>query len=117
LILDQIFGEHEHLEVDDIVQALRKRNKRVSRATVYRTVRLLEECGLIRRVELGHDHSYYEHVHGRLHHEHIFCEKCGKVVEFIDPVLEERICKVAEDKSFKLTDHNVQIFGVCRRCM
>ena len=117
LVLEQIFREHKHFEVDDIVQALRNKNQRVARATVYRTIKLLEECGLIRKVDLGSDFTYYEHTHGHLHHEHICCEQCGKVEEFTDPVLEERIRIVAKDNNFKLTDHSVKIFGICQDCM
>ncbi|MBW2610289.1 MAG: transcriptional repressor [Deltaproteobacteria bacterium] len=117
LVIEQIFRVHKHLEADDIVQALRKKNQRVARATVYRTIKLLEDCGLIKKVDLGSDYTYYEHTHGHLHHEHICCEQCGMVEEFTDPVLEERIRRVAKDNNFKLTDHSVQIFGICQNCM
>ena len=116
LILKQIFRNHDHFEAEEIVEALRKRNMRVSRATVYRTLTHLEDCSLIRKVDLGHGHSHYEHILGHEHHEHLYCEKCGKLLEFSDPTLEGWITDIAESNKFSITNHTVQIFGICSKC-
>lgn len=116
LVLDQVFVNHNHFEAEEIAELLRKRNLRVSRATVYRTLTHLEQCSLIRKVDLGHGHSHYEHILGHEHHEHLYCEKCGKLLEFSDPTLEGRINKIAESNRFTITSHTVQIFGICRNC-
>ena len=116
LILDQVFRNHNHFEAEEIVEALKKRELRVSRATVYRTLTHLEDCNLIRKVDLGHGHSHYEHILGHEHHEHLYCEKCGKIIEFTDPILENRIKKISESNRFKLASHTVQIFGICKEC-
>jgi Fur family ferric uptake transcriptional regulator len=116
LVLDQVFKNHDHFEAEEIVEMLRKRNRRVSRATVYRTLAHLEDCSLIRRVDLGHGHSHYEHILGHEHHEHIYCEKCGNLLEFSDPTLERRINNIAESNKFTITSHTVQIFGICKDC-
>ncbi len=115
-ILREVFRNHDHFEAEDIVDALKKRKSRVGRATVYRTLSHLEECGLIRRVDLGHGHSHYEHTLGHTHHEHLYCERCGKIVEFTDTILEKRILRIAEKNLFALTNHTVQMFGVCEDC-
>lgn len=116
LVLEQVFKNHDHFEADEIVEALRKRKSRVSRATVYRTLTHLEECNLIRKVDLGHGHSHYEHILGHSHHEHLYCEKCGKIIEFTDSILENQIGKIAGSNGFTITSHNVQIFGICKDC-
>lgn len=116
LILDQVFKDHNHFEAEEIVGALKKRKLRVSRATVYRALAHLEDCNLIRKVDLGHGHSHYEHILGHKHHEHLYCEKCGKLLEFSDPTLEGRINRIAESNRFTITSHKVQIFGICGKC-
>ena len=116
LVLDQVFRNHNHFEAEEIVELLRKRNLRVSRATVYRTLTHLEGCNLIRKVDLGHGHSHYEHILGHEHHEHLYCEKCGKLLEFSDPTLEGRIDDIAKSNKFTITSHTVQIFGICSKC-
>jgi Fur family ferric uptake transcriptional regulator len=116
LVLDQVFRNHDHFEAEEIVEALKKRNLRVSRATVYRTLAHLEECDLIRKVDLRHGHSHYEHILGHEHHEHLYCEKCGKLLEFSDHILEDRIKNIAELNKYSITSHTIQIFGICKDC-
>ena len=116
LILREVFRNHDHFEADEIVDALKKRNSRVSRATVYRTLSHLEECDLIRKVDLGHGHSHFEHTLGHKHHEHLYCSTCGMIIEFTDPILERQIEDIAASNRFSITNHTVQIFGVCEKC-
>ncbi len=116
LVLSEVFRNHDHFEADDIVDALKKRKLRVSRATVYRSLAYLEECSLIRKIDLGHGHSHYEHTLGHEHHEHLYCKKCGKIIEFSDTILENRLMKIAKSKNFTVLDHAVQIFGICEKC-
>jgi len=116
LILEQIFMNHDHFKVEDVVEALKKGKSHVSRATVYRTLAHLEDCSLIRRVDLGHGHSHFEHTFGHKHHEHLYCKKCGEIIEFTDPLLEERINKISKLNHFKVLTHTVQIFGICTKC-
>ncbi len=116
LILEQIYRDHDHFDVEEVVEALRKRKSRVSRATVYRTLVHLEDCNLIRRVDLGHGHSHFEHTFGHKHHEHLYCKKCGRIIEFVDPDLEERINKISVLNNFAIINHTVQIFGICKKC-
>jgi Fur family ferric uptake transcriptional regulator len=116
LVLIEVFRNHNHFEADEIVDALKRRKLRVSRATVYRTLAHLEECCLIRKVDLGHGHSHYEHTLGHEHHEHLYCRKCGEIIEFSDLLLENRIMDIAKSEDFTVLDHTVQIFGVCGKC-
>ena len=116
VILEQIFRDHDHFEAEEIVGALRNRKIRVSRATVYRTLSCLENCNLIRRIDLGHGHSHFEHTLGHTHHEHLYCKKCGKIIEFTDAALEERIGTISKLNHFVVLTHTVQIFGLCKDC-
>lgn len=115
-ILDYLMNSHSHYSPETLLQELQKKGFCVSRATVYRTLTHLEEAGFIREIALNTEHSHYEFIGQTVHHEHIVCESCGKIIEFSDPVLEDRIEKIAYENGFKINRHNVQISGTCRNC-
>ncbi|MFW6245317.1 MAG: Fur family transcriptional regulator [Fibrobacterota bacterium] len=105
-----------HFGAEELISSLRKLRIDVSRATVYRTLGHLEEAGFIRKIELDQGHTHWEFVDGSFHHEHLVCEKCGRIEEFTDPQLEDRITSVAKQNNFTMTRHTVQIFGICGGC-
>ena len=115
-VLEEIFLHTGHLEAEDLWHNLRKKKKRASRATIYRTLDLLVDSGIVRKVDFGHGHSHYEQVLGHAHHEHMICIKCGKVIEFPDEKIERLIKKLCEKSGFKHTSHCFQIFGYCKEC-
>jgi Fur family ferric uptake transcriptional regulator len=115
-VLKEIFLRPGHLEAEDLWHTLRKKKKRASRATVYRTLELLVDSGIVRKVDLGHGHSHFEHVLGHAHHEHMICLKCGKVIEFSDKKIEKSLKRLCEKSGFENTSHCFQIFGYCRDC-
>ena len=117
MILEQVFKNHKHFEAKNIGEALLKRKLQVSRATVYRTLAHLENCGLIKKMDLRHGHSHFEHTHGHKHHEHICCEKCGKVIEFSDLHIEKKIAEILKKYDFNITNHSIQIFSICKNCI
>ena len=116
VVLREIFLHPGHLEAEDLWHTLHKKNKRASRATVYRTLDLLVDSGMVRKVDLGHGHSHFEHVLGHAHHEHMVCLKCGKVIEFSDQGFERSMKKLCEKSGFEHTSHRFEIFGRCGRC-
>ncbi len=116
LILNEVFSNDGHLEADEIFFRLRRDRKDVSRATVYRTLGLLVDCGLVRKVYLGEDHIHYEHTFGHIHHDHLVCLKCGNVIEFSDKKIEKLQSSVCREKGFEELSHTVQIFGYCKGC-
>jgi len=117
IILGEIFVIHGHFEVDELYLKLRQKDdQRISRATVYRTLPLLEECGLIRRVVFIDKHTHYEHVYGRRHHEHLICLNCGKIIEFYRKSLENTLEEVAKENGFRSVDHKLEITGYCKDC-
>lgn len=115
-LVREIFSIHYHFEADELLFKMKKKNVKISRATVYRTLELLVKSGMVRRVHLGEDHYHYEHVTGNSHHDHLICTTCGGVIEFHDPLLEARQLEICEKKRFTPTFHNLQILGVCDAC-
>jgi Fur family ferric uptake transcriptional regulator len=114
-IVEHVFEKHNHFEADQLLESMRDRGLRVSRPTVYRTLNLLVEAGLLRELRFGR-RSAYEHNYGYPPHEHLYCDRCGSVFEFMsDEInqLQEEICR----RFGFLPDHRQFIvFGVCREC-
>ena len=116
-ILEEIYRQRRHFDVEDLIGQLRGRRLKVSRATVYRTIGHLEESGLIRKLGLDDDHAHYEITFGPAHHEHLVCEKCGRIVEIYDPDLERQLGRILRDNGFsKVAGHTVEIAGICCDC-
>ena len=116
VILKEIFSAHDHFEAEDILVRIRNKGARVSKDTIYRTLPLLAEAGLIREVALGERHGHYEHILSRQHHDHLICLKCNRVFEFSNGTIEEIQDKVCKTHDFKAQRHNLTIFGLCKKC-
>jgi len=82
LILDEVLALEDHFEAEDLLIRLRQRGARISKGTIYRTLNLLVESGLVRQVAFVDKHAHYEHVYGHEHHEHLICLSCGKIINF-----------------------------------
>lgn len=115
-VLREVFGRETHFAIEDVAQALRRRGRRVSRATVYRTLSLLAETGLIREAVRGSGYIHYEHVRESEHHDHLFCVHCGTVVEFVSPQVERIQDGICRRHGFTPLSHTHQINGLCGRC-
>jgi Fur family ferric uptake transcriptional regulator len=115
-ICEEIFEQHTHLDAGALLRALRRRRVPVSRATVYRNLELLVECGLVRRQRLGSGRTLYEHVHAGLEHDHLVCESCGHVVEFVSPGIVALRAEICRAHGFEPQPHGLQILGRCRAC-
>ena len=117
VILREIFSLHNHFEADELYLKLRQiGGQRISRATVYRTLPLLEESGLIRRVVFVDKHTHYERAYGHMHHEHLICVNCGNVIEFYKKSLEDSLEEVARENAFEPIGHKLEITGYCKKC-
>ena len=111
-LLAAIFHAPRHFEAEDLIRTLKRRDGRVSRATVYRTLALLEECGILRKSLFGRNRHFFESVVGRRHHDHLVCIRTGKIIEFEDErieALQEEICR---KYGFRMVDHVHEIFGI-----
>ncbi|MGB8656295.1 MAG: Fur family transcriptional regulator [Candidatus Zixiibacteriota bacterium] len=116
IVLEEMFRTPGHLEADDLLFRLKRKRKTASRATVYRTLDLLVESGIVRKVDLGHDHSHYELVADHPHHEHMICLKCGRVIEFSDKEMEKALNLLCRRSGFQHASHRFEVFGRCGRC-
>ena len=116
IILNQVFSNHDHFEADDLLVAVRKQSKKVSKATIYRTLAHLVKSGLLREAIFGEKHAHYEHVYKHKHHEHLICLSCNKIIEFSNQRLEEIQNDVCVERKFKPESHRLQIFGYCTDC-
>ncbi|NIA07001.1 MAG: transcriptional repressor [Actinobacteria bacterium] len=113
-VLQQILASGSHFQADELYLKLaRDKTRPVSRATVYRTLSLLTDCGLIRKVAFIDRHSHYEHVFG---HEHLICRKCRRIFEFQDRSLSEALNQVCKGKGFQRLSHKIEVVGLCARC-
>src|SRR4030066_788071 len=116
-ILDEMSGSDRHFGPEELLLQLRDKGKRVSRATVYRTLELLVNSGVVKKVCLGPQQFHYESLAQKeQRHSHLVCLKCGKIVEFSDPRTEERINEICRENNFKMTSRCFQVFGFCSRC-
>jgi Fur family transcriptional regulator, ferric uptake regulator len=104
-----------HLSAEDVYKILIESGDDVGLATVYRVLTQFEEAKLVVRHNFSEGHSVFELDHGA-HHDHLVCVKCGRVDEFLDDVIEERQRQVAKKAGFAITDHNLNIYGICRDC-
>jgi Fur family ferric uptake transcriptional regulator len=116
LIIDTFFSTAGHLSVDDVWAKVRQRDARVSVATVYRTMKLLSECGLAQARNFGDGQTRYEAAVGRHHHDHLICTQCGAIVEFENDRIESLQEAVARKHGFRVTSHKMELYGLCRNC-
>ena len=113
-VLEQILAGGRHFQADELyIRLAGRKNRSVSRATVYRTLGLLSECGLIRKVAFVDRHSHYEHFFG---HEHLICKKCGRIIEFQNQSLSRALARVCKAKKFRLVSHKIEVVGLCSKC-
>jgi Fur family ferric uptake transcriptional regulator len=116
MLLDELFNSTGHLDADSLLFQLRNQGKRVSRATIYRTLDLLVQCGLARKSRLGREHYVYERVTPGKRHDHMVCTGCGRIIEFYDADLDERQRQVCLEHNFRPSFYSLQIQGLCAEC-
>ena len=110
-----IFSQHNHFDADHLIDDMKRAGFHVSRATVYRTLTKLVDAGLLRRLEVG-PRMFYEHDYGYPQHEHLVCQKCGKMIEFQNPAINEVIADVCRQHNFQSVGHSFLIRGTCAEC-
>ncbi len=115
-IAEVLLATDGHLNIDQLYQAVRQRDPNVGYATIYRTLKLLTECGLASNAHFGDGAARFESMMHRHHHDHLICTACGLIVEFENDdieVLQERVCR---DHGFVMSAHKMEIYGLCARC-
>jgi len=104
-----------HISVEELYNEVRRRNPRIGYATVYRTMKLLKECGVAAERHFRDGEARYESAQKK-HHDHLICESCGKIVEFEEPRIEALQEVVAKRMGFHFTGHKMELYGRCRDC-
>ncbi|MGR3272402.1 transcriptional repressor [Thalassococcus profundi] len=101
----------DHPDVEELYARAAERDPRISIATVYRTVKLFEEAGILERVEFGDGRARYEDAE-RDHHDHLIDMHSGEVIEFVDPEIEALQEKIAQKLGYRLKGHKLELYGV-----
>jgi len=117
-IVDEVFSSHRHFDGDELTTRLieRKGDVRVSRATVYRALRLMVEAGLLRRVARPNGREVYEHDYGYPQHDHFICRSCGQLIEFQNGAISDVLEEVAARNNFHVSGHRLEVYGLCQNC-
>ena len=113
LILDII--RRGHLDADEIYRQAREKQPRLSLSTVYRTLRMFKELGLVEELHFDEAHHHYE-VKPSSEHQHLVCLGCGKVVEFECPLSPKMRRDIAREKGFEITGVEIRMTGYCPKC-
>src|ERR1051326_1960010 len=115
-IIDTLFETDQHFTAEQLLAWSRRRDKSVSRATVYRTLPLLTESGLVREMDFGKDYKFYDPNYAEHpRHNHIICQDCDKIVEFDSKKIEKLENEISQRLGFALKDHRLQITATCEQ--
>lgn len=114
-IVEEVCRSPAHFDAEELYGRIRRRGGAASRATLYRTLGHLERAGVLRRIDIGGDHAHFEFT-GAVHHEHLVCTRCGRVVEVDEPDLEQRVAALLAAHGFSTERHAMQVFGECGSC-
>ena len=117
IILETLYNSDEHLTPEALHQLIQKEHPELKTgiATIYRTLSRLEESDIVTSLSFGVQGKKYE-LGAKDHHDHMICTECGEITEFVDDAIEERQNKIADKFGFKMTDHSMKIYGLCRNC-
>lgn len=116
LVTEMFFASTDHLSIEDLLEQVRVEEPKIGYATVYRTLKLLKECGLAFERHFGDGVSRYEVAWADEHHDHLICVECEKIIEFEDAAIEGLQHQVAAERGFTLVRHKLELYGVCPEC-
>jgi Fur family ferric uptake transcriptional regulator len=116
LIVDTFFRAPNHISIEELLAQVREKEPKVGYATVYRTLKLLTECGVAHERRFGDGLTRYELADDTSHHDHLICVECGDIVEFEEPRIEALQEEVATKYGFDLKSHKHEMYGVCPKC-
>ena len=111
-----VFSHHQHFTAEDLIGWARKAMRGVGRVTVYRTLKVLVDAGLVEERSFRRDRVVYEHVIGHRHHDHMVCLGCQEIIEFSNPRIEEEQERSARAHQFTIVHHHHTLFGYCLKC-
>jgi Fur family transcriptional regulator, ferric uptake regulator len=115
-ILRTFLETRDHLSTDELHRLVKKKDPNIGFTTVYRTLKLLAECGLASEVAFNDGVARYEHQYNRRTHHHMVCTECGSSVEFFSPEVEKIEQEIGRKHHYVTTRHSFQIYGMCEEC-
>jgi Fur family ferric uptake transcriptional regulator len=117
VILETLYNSDEHLTPEALHHLIQELypGLKTGIATVYRTLSLLEESNVVTSLSFGAQGKKYE-LGAKEHHDHLICTECGEITEFVDHQIEKRQHAITDELGFKMLDHSMQIYGVCKKC-
>ena len=115
-ILRTFLETRDHLSIDELAQLVKKQDPKIGITTVYRTLKLLTECGLASEVAFHDGVARYEHQYNRRSHHHMVCTECGSSVEFFSPEVDKLEEEIGRKHHYSTTRHTFQIYGLCEDC-
>ena len=115
-LLQRALLQRRHFSAEDLCESLRHRRAGISRATVYRTLKVMVENDIVEVHDFDRGYRLYESRLGRHHHDHLICLRCRRITEFENPDIEVEQEKVARRYHFKILSHTHKIYGLCTRC-
>ena len=118
IVLEQVFSSHEHFDREELVSTLTTSSgdRRVSRATVYRTLQELERSGLLRKVARANGRDVFEHDYGYPQHDHLICGECGSLTEFPATEISKVVSAVSATHGFRQSGLRLEVYGTCDEC-
>ncbi|CUV65296.1 Ferric uptake regulation protein [Sulfurovum sp. enrichment culture clone C5] len=117
LILKFLYEHDDHFTPEELNSELKKiyPDENIGIATIYRTLTLLEDSGIVTSISFGTQGKKYE-FGLKKHHDHLVCVKCSKIIEFYDETIEKKQLEIAKKFEFQMTDHTMKIIGICKNC-
>jgi Fur family ferric uptake transcriptional regulator len=115
-VLKEVFSSHSHFEPENLYLRIKDSGSKASRASVYRTLNLLVESGLVEKVTRTEKSNIYEHTFGHTHHDHMICDGCGRIIEFYSEKLENLQKEICLGNGFDGRNHTLEIHGYCAEC-
>lgn len=116
-IADIFFKTNTHISLEELLKKVKRKNTNIGYATVYRTMRLLTECGLAISRQFGDGQTRYENLPEDGHHDHIICIKCSKIAEFQNQKIEQLQVEAAKKLGFTVVNHKLELYGYCPDCV
>jgi Fur family ferric uptake transcriptional regulator len=115
-ILDIFLKTEQHPTIKDLYDLVKKKYPKIGLATLYRTMDVISDAGLARKVDFGSGIKRYEHKYKHQHHDHLVCLKCGRIIEVMSPGIEKLQERLTKKHKFSAVRHRMEIFGYCSNC-